>query len=53
MVDNCKKCRVPEDPYFYDIESEGYFTCADCACHGCPYLHCCDGQCGEHYKEEE
>lgn len=47
MIDNCKKCPVPDDPRYYDPESELYFTCADCACLGCEYLHRCDGQCAD------
>ena len=43
--DNCKNCKVPDDPYYTDIESEGYFTCSDCACFGCKHLHNCEGQC--------
>lgn len=40
-IDNCKHCEVP------DIDSENYFTCSDCACSKCEYLHNCDGQCME------
>ena len=43
--DMCERCTIPEDPRYYDIESETYFTCADCACSTCPHLHCCSGQC--------
>lgn len=30
----------------YDVESEWYFTCSDCACYDCPHKHDCEGQCG-------
>lgn len=46
-VDLCKACDVPENPIFFDVESEYYFTCSMCACFGCKYLHGCDGQCAE------
>lgn len=46
-ADMCEQCTIPEDPRYYDIESETYFTCADCACSTCPHLHCCSGQCTE------
>lgn len=46
-VDQCKHCDIPENPIFYDIESEYHFTCSDCACYGCADLHKCEGKCGE------
>ena len=46
-VDNCKHCEILDNLMFYDIESESYFTCSDCACSKCEYLHNCDGQCME------
>ena len=46
-VDQCKHWDVPGNPRFYDVESEYYFTCSDCACYGCVYLHNCNGQCGQ------
>ena len=52
MVDNCKKCKVPDDPRYYDPDSEEYFTCTDCACHGCEYLHSCEGQCADNNNGE-
>jgi len=44
--DLCEGCKIPEiaaqkDPF----ESEDYFSCSDCACHGCEHLHNCMGQC--------
>lgn len=44
-VDMCKHCEIPDDPRFYNPESEYYFTCSDCACSGCAHLHNCDAQC--------
>ena len=52
MVDLCEHCDIPENPS-YDIESESYFTCSDCACSTCCYVHCCDGQCGEKETSEK
>jgi len=51
-VDNCKNCPVPDDPRFYDIESEDYFTCSMCACNLCQFLHECCGQCAENKEAE-
>lgn len=51
-VDNCKHCDVPENPIFYDIESDFYYTCSDCPCYTCIFLHDCDGQCAEMYETE-
>lgn len=45
--DMCKGCDVPENPRFYDIESEYYYTCSNCPCFDCPHVHNCDGQCAE------
>ncbi len=44
--DMCKGCIVPKmmqklDPY----DNEYYFSCYDCACYDCEYLHNCTGQC--------
>ncbi len=46
-VDQCLHCEIPDNPRFYDPESEYYFTCSDCACSNCTNLHNCIGQCGE------
>lgn len=43
--DRCLHCDVPDNPVYYDIESEHYFTCSDCPCCDCPDLHECCGQC--------
>ena len=51
-IDNCATCKIPEDPRYNDIESEYYFTCADCPCYRCFYLHNCDGQCAQANMEE-
>ncbi len=45
-VDMCGHCDIPENPVYYDVESEWYFTCSDCACYDCPHKHDCEGQCG-------
>ena len=52
-VDNCKGCKIPDDPRFYDIESEDYFTCSDCPCYRCIYLHNCDAQCAKEDLEND
>lgn len=44
--DMCKGCIVPKmmqklAPY----DNEYYFSCYDCACYDCEYLHNCTGQC--------
>lgn len=53
MVDLCEHCDIPENPRYYGIESESYFTCSDCACSTCLYVHCCNGQCGEKETSEK
>lgn len=45
VIDVCSCCNVPDDPIYYDIESEYYFTCSDCACYMCCHKHECSGQC--------
>lgn len=45
-VDMCEHCDIPENPVYYDVESEWYFTCSDCACYDCPHKHDCERQCG-------
>lgn len=47
FIDNCKRCPVPDNTRFYDIESEEYFTCSMCSCYLCPFLHHCNGQCAK------
>ena len=46
-MDRCLGCPVINNPMYQDPESEYYFTCADCACLGCEYIKCCEGQCAE------
>ena len=41
--DLCAHCDIPERGY--DPSAPDYFTCSDCACHRCEYLHHCEGQC--------
>lgn len=43
-VDNCERCAALE----WDSEDFAYafvFSCADCSCYYCEYLHNCAGQC--------
>lgn len=41
-IDLCKECTVSDD---YDPGDPDCFTCSDCACYTCEYLHACVGQC--------
>lgn len=43
MVDLCLHCDIPERDY--DPSDPDYFTCSDCDCYRCEYVHCCEGQC--------
>lgn len=50
-IDNCECCRVPDYPRVTDFDAEDVFTCSDCACYKCIYLHECEGQCSENYLQ--
>lgn len=52
-MDRCLGCPVINKLMYQDPESEYYFTCADCACLGCEYIKCCEGQCAEQGKHTE
>ena len=43
MEDLCLHCDIPERDY--DPSDTDCFTCSDCACYICEYVHCCDGKC--------
>lgn len=43
-IDNCLHCDVPDRDY--DLSDPDCFTCSDCPCYMCKYIHCCNGQCG-------
>lgn len=43
MVDLCLNCNIPEIDY--DLDDPDYYTCSDCPCNNCEYLHCCEYQC--------
>lgn len=45
MKDLCATCDFPERDY--DPIDPEYFSCSDCSCHHCIYLHCCEGQCAK------
>ena len=40
-VDQCAQCDFRKDGTAYD------FSCSDCACNRCLYIHSCNGQCGD------
>ena len=42
-IDNCLHCDVPDRDY--DPSDSDFFTCSDCPCYKCEYIHCCSGQC--------
>lgn len=49
MLDLCLYCHIPERDR--DLTDRDCFTCSDCPCYGCEYVHCCEGQC-ERVAEE-
>lgn len=50
-VDLCEKCTVPEKDY--DPGDFSFFTCGDCACFSCEYLHACLAQCQQEENCDE
>ena len=50
-VDLCEKCTVPEKDY--DPGDLSFFTCGDCACFSCEYLHACLAQCQQEENCDE